>query len=66
MAHTMLTKRKTFSKLISPIALDELPDGDALPHILELGSFLYDLVSVSSSDSGSTHRSSQLQPPVLI
>ena len=51
---------------ISPIALDELPDGDALPHIRELGSFLDDLVSVSSSDSEPTHRSTQLQPPVLI
>ena len=50
----MLIERKTFSKPIFPIALDELPDGDALPHIRQLGSFPDDLVSVSSSDSEST------------
>ena len=53
-AHAMLTERTTFSKLFSPIALDELPDDDALPHIWQLGSFPDDLVS---SDSESTHSS---------
>jgi len=46
--------------------LDELPNGDALPHVQQLGSYPDDLVSVSSSDSESTHSSVKLQPPVLI
>jgi len=52
--------------LSSSVDLNELPDGDAIAHIQQLGSHVDDLMGVDSSNSETTGKPVKLQPPVLI
>ena len=45
---------------------DELPDGEQIPHVKELGSQDNDLISIDSSSSEALYSSRKLHPPVLI
>ena len=49
-----------------PPAFDEIPDGEQIPHIQELGSHDDDLISIDSSSSEALYSSKKLHPPVLI
>ena len=46
-----------------PLAFDELPDGEQIPHVQQLDD---DFISIDSSSSGFVYSSKKLHPPVLI
>ena len=48
------------------LAFDELPDGEQIPHVKELGSQDDDLISIDRSSSEALYSSRKLYPPVLI
>ena len=48
------------------LAFDELPDGEQIPYVKELGSQDDDLISNDSSSSEALYSSRKLHPPVLI
>ena len=48
------------------LAFDEIPDGEQIPHVKELGSQDDDLISINSSSSEALYSSRKLHPPVLI
>ena len=52
--------------LLLLLAFDELPEGDQIPHIQELGSHKDDLISIDSSCSEALYTSKKLHPPVLL